>query len=174
MSSDTNSESKTKKPADTTTQEPEDRFTTNDSILATLSGMLVAISLLLADLLLVFAGSVQVFLVSFAIHYTVLLSSLYVVSLVGGYYVGKARLEDSPLTVITYGGLWVLSIFIGGLYAFTIGYLSAVISILALTLGGIGLAAYRFLQGDKGIDGMFQIVLLACTAINFLYFAVGG
>lgn len=50
MNSDSNIEDKTEKSTSTTVQESKEKFTTNDGILAILSGRLVTISLLLAEI----------------------------------------------------------------------------------------------------------------------------
>ncbi|MFQ5833925.1 MAG: hypothetical protein ACE5H4_14560 [Candidatus Thorarchaeota archaeon] len=139
-----------------------------------ISGVLVAISLVLTDFLVINFGSNQIVVLGVSLPINVIVSSLFVLSLVAGILIARAYRENSALTVIVYGGFWFTAVLFAYHTASPYGYPLIVLFPCALAIGGLGLGLYRVLQGDRGIDDLLMWVLLASTAINLLYFLVGG
>ncbi|MHA2143535.1 MAG: hypothetical protein ACXADD_18815 [Candidatus Thorarchaeota archaeon] len=150
------------------TVEVEDRI----KYASLIAGVLIAASLVISDYLLIRFGADMISILAFQVNASLLISTLFIASLVGGYFVGKAKLTDSALLVLMFGGTWTISLIAGYLAASSYGLIETVATVSAFLLGGLGLGSYRYIQGDKGVDGLFQIALLASTALNFLYYAL--
>ena len=137
------------------------------------AGLFVAAALIVTDYMALNYGTSEVDVFVLSLPLSLMLSAFFVTSLGGGYIMGKAYVENSPIKVWTFGGGWLASIAGSFIISLPYGFMQSVISPLSFFIGGLGLFDFRRNQGNRGVDGLLITVMTINTMLNLMYFVLG-